>query len=205
MAALASKCPPEFIEWNLTDTLSPPPKFHIWDSFSNTAVLTLGQMADVLTRWDSSRDQFNLHADEGFLAPLISCSSSHKADEEWRNQLEACLDIRYVIAVRTLNFVPPKLLGDGSFSGGDVEVLFFLYDRQSKMWLGSGLASASAPEELEYRSRKYQEESWALGAINVHCSRQIGKQISDFLTQKTGGFFEFNHKEPKADGTSAYD
>ncbi len=187
----------------LSGTLNPLPNYHIFDPFSNTAVLMREQMVDVMNVWRAGDDELDLHPSFGLTRTLNDSYLSEVAEEGWREELGACLDVRYIVAIRTLKYIPPKIVDKKKFSGGAAAMMVALYDRQSKEWLYAGPVIALSPKRIEYTAKAHEIDATAISNVKKDNRNRIRKQIDEKLTKLTGGFFEFEPNKPKRDGSSA--
>ncbi len=189
MKQLATDFPKKPFESDLPEPLDPVPGYHAFDPSSNTAVIMLDQMQDAMHLWKAKDSEFDLHASVGMIETFNDRYSAEEAEEGWREKLEAYLDVRYIVAVRTLKYVAPKISSEKSISGGTVVLMLALYDRQKKKWLFAAPVIA-----LPYEKADLSQESNEITQVGMAAGnrKRIRKMVDEKLTKITGGSFEFD-------------
>lgn len=200
---IADGLPPPHAVGNdsLPANLAPRPTHDVPNKQFNTAILMAEHCADPDHSFNDAKAPHRLdlssHEDgllthllwTGDRSPLVE-SARRRRDAALAGRMEQTLGLRYLVVVRTLRFDPPRLVGEKTFVGGEVEVEAFLVDLESEKVLGGFRRTFQPDPQVTVTVRKGQDASDGLqSGVSSQLWVKARKEFAATLSRGTGGTF----------------
>ena len=122
------------------------------------------------------------------------------ADERFADEIRATANVRYLVVYDGVNYVPAKVTEEG-FVADPLDLAVGLYDRREEKWLLMHHFEIQPPNGIKFRLRNNTLEENGQFAILEHFMDKGRPLIADYLSELTGGTFEFDSRAYRRDGT----